>query len=293
MRLTKVALLTGLAVLITAAMARAQSTTGTLTGRVVDGQGLALPGVSVTAESPNLEGSRTTTTSETGDYVLTLLPSGPYAVRFELSGFQIVQKGTNLAPTQVLPVDATLGPAQVSETVEVVGRSADVLVRTAQVATNFKQGLVATLPTNRDINASMQLAPSVHPTGPLGAYSIGGSMGFENLFMVNGVSVTDNLRGQPYDLYIEDAIQETTIATAGISAEYGRFGGGVVNVITKSGGNLFSGSFRDTLLNDRWRTLTPFEESSIAADPAHKDTRVRSTVPTYEYTFGGPVAKDR
>ena len=55
-------------------------------------------------------------------------------------------------------------------------------------------------------------------------------MSFENLFMVNGVTVNENLRGQPYDLYIEDAIQETTIATAGISAEYGRFSGGVVNV---------------------------------------------------------------
>src|SRR5207248_1753083 len=174
-----------------------------------------------------------------------------------------------------------------------VGRSADVLTQTAQVATNFKQELIATLPTNRDINASLLLAPAVHPTGPAGAYSISGSMSYDNLFMVNGVNVSENLRGQAYDLYIEDAIQETTIATAGISAEYGRFGGGVVNVITKSGGNLFSGSFRDTLLNDRWRTLTPFEESSIAADPAHKDTRVRSTVPTYEYTFGGPVAKDR
>ena len=126
------------------------------------------------------------------------------------------------------------------------------------------------------------MAPAVHPTGPSGAYSISGSMSFENLFMINGVNVSENLRGQAYDLYIEDAIQETTVATAGVSAEYGRFGGGVVNVITKSGGNLFSGSFRDTLNNDNWRKLTPF--------PA--DFKVNKTVPTYEYTFGGPVMKD-
>ena len=71
----------------------------------------------------------------------------------------------------------------------------------------------------------------------------------------------------PYDLYIEDAIQETTVAIAGVSAEYGRFGGGVVNVITKSGGNQFAGSFRDTLNNDNWRTLTPFETGQLAANP--------------------------
>ena len=58
------------------------------------------------------------------------------------------------------------------------------------------------------------------------------------------MSINENLRGTAVDLYIEDAIQETTVATGGISAEFGRFGGGVVNVITKSGGNDFSGSFR-------------------------------------------------
>ena len=108
-------------------------------------------------------------------------------------------------------------------------------------------------------------------------------MSYENLFLINGATVSENLRGQPYDLYIEDAIQETTVATAGISAEYGRFGGGVVNVITKSGGNLFSGSFRDTLVNDNWRALTPFAA----------DRKVDDVLPAYEYTLGGPVLHDR
>ena len=156
----------------------------------------------------------------------------------------------------------------------VVGQRADVLTQTAQVATNFKQDLIASLPTNRDINAYLLLAPAVHPSGPNGAYSIAGSASFDNLFLVNGVTVNENLRGQANDLYIEDAIQETTVATAGISAEYGRFSGGVVNVVTKSGGNSFSGSFRETLINDKWRTLTPFERPAIASDPAHKELRV-------------------
>ena len=86
------------------------------------------------------------------------------------------------------------------------------------------------------------MAPAVHPSGPNGAYSISGAPSFESLFMVNGVTVNENTRGQPNSLFIEDAIQETTVATAGISAEFGRFSGGVINVVTKSGGNLFSGS---------------------------------------------------
>lgn len=269
--------------------ASAQSTSGTISGRVTDAQNLPLPGVTVSVESPALQGTRTTVTSGNGDYVITLLPSGTYTVIFALQGFEEQRRTVNLAPTQTVPVDATMGVAGVTEAVEVVGRAADVLTQTAQVATNFSQELIAKLPTNRDLNAILLLAPSAHPTGPAGNWSIAGSMSFENLFMINGVTVNENLRGQANTLFIEDAIQETTVATAGVSAEYGRFGGGVVNMITKSGGNLFSGSFRDTLHNDDWRALVPKREG----DPFANDTKLDQVVPTYEYTFGGPIMRDR
>ena len=149
------------------------------------------------------------------------------------------------------------------------------LVQTAQVATNLSQALIAVLPTNRDINAALLLAPSVHATGPNGSYSISGGMTFENLFLLNGVTINENLRGQPHDLYIEDAIQETIVASAGVSAEFGRFGGGVVNVITKSGGNHFSGSLRDTLNNDNWRALTPLRRRHHSQGPA-ADLRIHA-----------------
>jgi hypothetical protein len=225
------------AVMACAAAGAAQSTTGTIRGQVTDSQGLGVPGATVTASSPNLQGQREAVTSENGDYVLTGLPSGTYTITFELSGFERQQRTVNLAPTQDVPLSVQLGLATLSEQVSVVGRAADVLTGTAQVATNLNQTLLAALPTTRDINAYLMLAPSVHATGPNGNYSIAGSVSFENLFLVNGVTVNENLRGQANDLYIEDAIQETTISTAGISSEYGRFGGGVVNVVTKSGGN--------------------------------------------------------
>src|SRR5262245_59567643 len=282
-----------LAIVLFAGVARAQSTTGTISGHVSDSQELALPGVTVSVSSPNLQGIRSTVTSEIGDYVVSLLPPGSYTVTFELSGFQKMEKRVILAPTQTLPVDAVLGPAALTEQITVVGTPSHVLTQTAQVATNLNQDLIGTLPTNRDLNASVLQAPAVHATGPNGAYSISGSTSFESLFMVNGVAITENLRGTPYALYIEDAIQETTVAVGGVSAEYGRFSGGVVNLVTKSGGNTFSGSFRDTYNNDKWRTLTPFETNAIAADPNHKELRVKKTVPAYEYTIGGPIVKDR
>ena len=85
--------------------------------------------------------------------------------------------------------------------------------------------------------------------------------------MVNGVDVNDNLFANPQNLFIEDAIEETQVLTSGISAEYGRFGGGVVNAITKSGGNKFSGSGRVNFLNPKWSTETPFEVRSNVTRP--------------------------
>jgi outer membrane receptor protein involved in Fe transport len=271
----------------------AQSTTGTISGRVVDSQGLPVPGATITATSPNLQGARETVSSENGDYIFSLLPSGVYTVRFELTGFEAQTRTVAVAPTQLVTRQVELGLGALAESIQVVGRSADAFVQTAQVATNFSQDLIRDLPLPRDLNGTMLLAPSVHPTGPSGSFSIAGAASFDNLFLVNGVTINENLRGQAYDLYIEDAIQETTVSTAGISAEFGRFGGGVVNVVTKSGGNRFSGSFRDTLNNDNWRKLTPFEQSPAGGVGGGRDLRIDKVVPTYEYTAGGPIVKDK
>jgi hypothetical protein len=129
----------------------------------------------------------------------------------------------------------------------------------------------------------------VQPNGPskdnvtgLGNITISGAPTYENLFLINGVVLNENIRGQAFDLFIEEAVQETTTATAGVSAEYGRFSGGVVNVLTKSGGNDFSGSFRATLNNQKWEQKTPLTT-----------TQTDDVVPTYEATLGGPVLHDR
>ena len=148
--------------------------------------------MTVSVTSPNLQGTRTAVTAENGDFVITVLPSGTYSVTFELSGFQRATQSVSLAPTQDLPIKVELGPADVTEEVTVVGQPAEVLTQTAQVATNFKQELIASLPTNRDINAYLLLAPAVHPSGPNGAYSIAGSASFDNLFLVNA-KVSDDM----------------------------------------------------------------------------------------------------
>jgi outer membrane receptor protein involved in Fe transport len=264
-----------------AGTAAAQNPTGTITGRVLDSGGLPAAGATVTARSPGLQGSRTTTASENGDYRLPLLPPGEYTLTFELNSFSPQTKAATVAAGEPVVVDATLQPAGVSENITVQA-NADSFARTIENATSIKHQLLDSLPTARTILSAANLSPSVNATGPDGHLVISGAMSFESLYLVNGVQIQDNLRREPFALFIEDAIQETTISTSGISAEYGRFTGGIVNAITRSGSNRFDGSFRVTFTNDDWRTVTPLDEP-----------KTDDVVPTFEYTAGGPVVKDR
>ena len=118
-------------------LANAQTPTGTISGHVVDGQGLSVPGVVVTVQSPSLQGSRTAVTSGNGDYVIPLLPPGPYTVTFELGGFGTVTERRDVAATQPVALDVTMRPAAVSEVVNVTGRT-DAFVNTVQSSTNIK-----------------------------------------------------------------------------------------------------------------------------------------------------------
>lgn len=261
--------------------------TAKLSGRLTS-EGAGLPGATVTVSSPNLQGTRSAVTAASGDFLFASLPPGDYTVRFALEGMAPAERTVRLAAAQASTLDVALSVAAVAETIQVVSEAA-VISDSAQAATTMTKALVDRLPVGRSLNEIVNLAPGVHATGPakntdtgVGAITISGASSAENLFLVNGVVLNENIRGQALDLFIEDAIQETTAATAGVSAEYGRFSGGVVNVVTKSGGNQFHGSLRDTLNNQKWQQKTPLTV-------AQTDT----VVPTYEGTLGGRVVRDR
>ena len=256
--------------------------TGTLTGRVAETEGLPLPGVTVTAKSPSLQGTRTAVTNLNGDFVLPNLPPGDYVVSFIMSGFQSATRSMKVSAGQQSPVNVKLSIAAVAAEAMVVAQS-ETVSQTSQAATTYSTELTNKLPVARTINSSVILSAGVNQNGPGGNPTISGAQSFDNVITVNGVNIQDNIRGTPTNnLFIEDAIQETTTMTAGVSAEYGRFTGGVINAVTKQGGNSFSGSFRATLNNDNWQSDTP-----IKVDYLDK------VVPTYEATLGGPLWKDR
>ena len=276
-------LLVVLLALALAATAWAQGNpTGVIRGAVTDPDGLAMPGVSVTASSPALQGERTVVTSANGDFILPFLPPGEYTVSFELQGFAPQKHTIGVAMADTRAMQITLALATLTETITVSGSTSTEVLKTGSIAQTYSAAKVDTLPMARDLTAAVLLAPGVNGNGPSGAVVIAGALSYEWLFLINGVNVNENLRGQPRLLFVEDAIQETKVSSGNISAEYGRFNGGVVNMITKSGGNKFSGSFRDSLSNDAWRELRPMN-----------DTKTSKVVPAYEVTFGGPIIKDK
>src|SRR5688500_3364767 len=140
-------LLVVMSLLAAGAPALAQATTGSISGRIVSSDGQPLPGVMVTATSPMLQGTRTAVTSESGDYLIPLLPPGVYSVSFTLEQFQTITRTQQVAAGYNAVVNVTLSLSALSEAVQVIA-DAQPLANTAQVATNVKQQLRATLPSN-------------------------------------------------------------------------------------------------------------------------------------------------
>ena len=281
--------LVALSLLVAGAPAFAQGIpTATVTGKVL-GEGLGLPGVTVTAKSPNLQGSRSTTTGGSGDYAFVNVPPGEYRIVFAMSGFQTVTRDVKLSASQVSQLDVKLSMTAVTAEATVVGKTESISQTTSE-ATTYTAELLAKLPTARTITSATNLSPGVN-SGGINDISISGAQSTENLYMVNGVVVTDNLRNNLTSLYIEDAVQETTTSTSAISAEYGRFTGGVINTITKSGGNQFSGSIRSTFTDDSWKSTNAYR-TATGTNP-QEGAFVNTVVPTWEATFGGPIVKDK
>ncbi|MBE3134116.1 MAG: TonB-dependent receptor, partial [Acidobacteria bacterium] len=269
--------------LAVAATAGAQGNpTGVIRGAVTDPDGLALPGVTVTVASPAMQGTKSVVTSANGDFIIPFLPPGEYTITFELQGFAPLKQAIGVAMAETRPMEIRLELAKVTETITVTGSASTELLTTGSIAQTYTATKIEGLPIGRDLRSAVLLAPGVNANGPSGYIVVAGALSYETLYLINGVNVNENLRGFPNLLFVEDAVQETKVSTGNISAEYGRFNGGVVNMVTKSGGNKFSGSFRDSLSNDAWRALRPLG-----------DAKTDQTVPAYEFTFGGPIRKDK
>jgi outer membrane receptor protein involved in Fe transport len=266
--------------LFAVAICGSAQTTATLTGMVTLEHAPAA-GARVTVTSPSMQGSRSTITGASGVYDFNALTPGRYSVRVELAGAEPGTAAIDVQLAETARGDITLA-RQFRESITVQGSDVPAITSPA-IATNFTLREIDRLPVQRNQLATAQLAPGVTANVLAnGELQVSGGPGYDNLALVNGVVVNENSRGQLRPLYVEDAIQETTILTGAIPAEYGRFTGGVIDTITKSGGNSFSGSLRDSLGNPAWSAATPAGEAR-----AHNLNQV------WEATFGGYLLRDR
>src|SRR5438093_69306 len=280
-----------------AAPAMAQIDQGRLTGTATDAQGAVLPGVTVSAKSPALQGVRTVVTESDGKYSMASLPSGEYELTFELAGFQTFKRGNlKLGLGQILTVDAQMQVATLQESVTVTAASPVVDIQNTKVGTDFTSDKLVGVPTATDIWAVLGQASGVRMNG----FDVGGShksqqSGYEsfgirnqNRVLNDGVDTTEGTGGAGFyaDYF---ANEEVAVAAAGGDVEMNAPGSAVVNTI-KSGGNNVK------MLNN----LTYQQESFVGDNQtgdAEKTARGYTGQPNIKFweghtDIGGPIKQD-
>ena len=290
-----------LLVLASVGFATAQETTsGSITGEVVDAQGAPVPGATVTVTSG--QGSKSFVTDGEGRFFAPYLTPGVYSVKVELTGFTPVQqKEINVRLGQRITLSGlTLKVGGLEEVVEVVGAAPVVDVSSTTAGGTLDSEQMKHLPVGRNFTQTLYLVPGVSDSSGVGNAnpSIGGASGLENNYVVDGVNITNQGFGGVgvYSIVFgslgagvtTDFIKETQVKTAGFEAEYGQSTGGVVNVVTKSGTNDFRGSvfgyIQPSSLEAERRTVQTPNGTVNDMGGQNMDVGV---------TLGGPVMKDK
>ena len=274
----------GLGMLMVAAVAMA-ATTGALRGRVTDGQGAGLPGVTVTLVSENvLGGPWVRVTDADGQYQFPALVPGNYDIRFTLEGFATQEReDVRVLLESTQQVNASMSLSTVEEEIVVTAEAPVVdpdQVGSQQVFTNEYLNKAALGSANRSYQSVLSQSAGV--SGGANPNVFGATLG-ENSYLIDGISTTDPVTSTFGTNFNFDAIQEIAFNTGGFEAEYGGATGGIVNVITKSGGNTFSGN-----IDVRYRDSDFFEEGDFF-DPDLQQTEFLNP----GATLGGPVLRDR
>ena len=281
--------------LLTCASVFAQQTTGTVTGRVLDQQGSAVPGTTVTAKSPSTGFTRTETSDAEGVYRLAALPVGIYEVMAELQGFATVSKKdvvVNLG--QTVAIDFAMKVAALAETVNVTGATPLIETTSSSVGAIIDVKTIESLPLNGRQFANLAatipgvgLAFHTDPTKSTQyAPQINGGNGRNVNYQIDGGDNNDDTVGGILQAFPLEAIQEFNFQTQRFKAEYGRSNGGVLSVVTKSGTNMWSGSFFEDF---RDKSMNAATENETLAKVAKQDYRRNQ----FGGSFGGPLAKDR
>jgi Carboxypeptidase regulatory-like domain/TonB dependent receptor/TonB-dependent Receptor Plug Domain len=279
--------------LAVSASAFAQTSLATLRGRVVDQQGGALPGASVTVRQIETNTTRAGVTTETGQFFLPSLPAGTYEILVELQGFSPGKRTVTLSVGQEAAADFTLTVGTVAETVLVTGTAALVETKSA-LGGRIDTKEIDNLPTiDRNFANLAQLAPGVTSSGGSSmGFAAAGQKQYQNQIFMDGATNAQQFYGTQAESYPQDWVQEFQVMTSGYSAEFGQATGGILNVITRSGSNALQGRGYGFLRNSKLDT-GPFAGRFANGQPVFLDAP-----PSYHSYriggyLGGPLVRDR
>jgi len=234
-----VALAAAFALLAPAALAQ---TTGRIEGRVVTQDGAALPGVTVEITSPAMQGDRIAVTDASGDFRFLNLPPGDYNLTARLEGFTTLeQESINVRLDRAVSLALEMPSAEFGTELTVTGAAPIIDTTSTTSGANFSEELFQDLPVTRTFQGLAFAAPGVVSGGLGNNPSIGGASAAENRYVVDGLDTTDSAFGTIGTTVPFEFIREVEVKTGGYEAEYSGALGGVLNVITKSGGNELEG----------------------------------------------------
>lgn len=293
---------TSIALLMMARVALAQGVdTGSLRGVITDSTGAALPGVTVMATSEAvMGGGLTAVTSHEGVYRFPSLPPGNYQIRIEFPGFQaIALADVRINVGVALTIDRQMQVSGVAETLTVTGESPIVDTKNTSSEVNWTGELKEKLPSSRDLWSTLQQVPGLVMAKEnvggiespfLSNFSVHGSVRGSHQYNFNGLDMSDMHSGIGLGYFNTDSFEEMQFSTSGVSAEHSR-GGLVMNTVTKSGGNRFSGQFSNY-----------YESNSLQSTNIDDGLRARGVLGSgapLDYlhdvsaNVGGPIRKDR
>jgi outer membrane receptor protein involved in Fe transport len=287
-----------------AAPAAAQETRGSIDGIVKDNTGAVLPGATVEARSTSALGVQTAVTDANGYYrVLSLLP-GEYTVTATLGGFSTAKQVVTVNVGQTPRLDFSLQVEGVAEQIQVTADSTVLDFTSSKTATTITAKTIESLPRGRTFNTVLQLAPGVRPepkagSAGVGGYQVDGASGSENVFIVDGVDVS-NVRNASLGASAAvpfEFLQEVQVNSGGFAAEFGGALGGVVNVVSKSGTDTFHGEglyqFSGSSLNEGPRGTWRRNPDAVSQAEFFQAPEDDYTEQFYGVTLGGPIVPDK
>ncbi len=263
---------------------------GSLRVTVADGSGAPLPNASVTVRMPERNWERTTFMTGEPAYFPALAP-GDYTVSVTAEGFDAQQSAVKILLGQEGNLRFFLRPGTHREEITVTATASAVDINTIPIHTHVSQAEIHGLPVNQRSFLDLALLDSALQRDTLRVHAVAGSSGFNvtgqrprtNSLQMDGADLNDETTGGVRGSVPMEAVQEFQVLTSGAQAEYGRAAGGVVNVVTKTGGNIFHGSLFGFL---RHRRLDATNAFSPVENPPYTRTQ-------YGASLGGPLKKDR